>query len=108
MKIVTKFIVFTFVILFFFIVYLSIIGIETERFNSQIENKIKNIDNKIETELKKIKLVLDPFNFKINVKTLGPKLKNKNSVIELESLKTQISLISMENLFFRWFSSVFI
>ena len=105
MKIVTKFIVFTFVILFFFIVYLSIIGIETERFNSQIENKIKNIDNKIETELKKIKLVLDPFNFKINVKTLGPKLKNKNSVIELESLKTQISLktliknkFSIENL----------
>ena len=100
MKIISK--IFISIILIFLIIatYLSTIGIETDRFNNQIKDKIKSIDKKTEIELKKIKLVLDPFKLKLNIKTIGSKLKNQNGTIELESLKTQISIKSLiENKF---------
>ena len=92
MKIISKFLISILITFLILVTYLTIIGIETERFNNQIENKIKKIDKKIEVELNKIKLVLDPFKFKINAKTFGSKFKNKNGEIEIESLKTQIPL----------------
>ena len=100
MKIISR----SFLILFFFITisifYLSIFGIETDRFNKQILNNIKNIDEKIEIELKKIKLVLDPFDLKVNIKTIGSKLKKDEKIIEIENIKTQLSLKSLvENKF---------
>tara|TARA_B100001175_G_C19499214_1_gene637091 strand:- start:169 stop:2352 length:2184 start_codon:yes stop_codon:yes gene_type:complete len=105
MKIIFKLIISILIILLIILTYLSIFGIETDRFNSQIKNKIKNIDNKTEVKLNKIKLVLDPFKFKIKLKTVGTKLKNQNVIIEIESLKTQVSLkallgnkFSIENL----------
>jgi len=86
-------------VLFFFVIisisYLSIVGLETERFNNQISNKIKNFDKKLDIELKKIKLVLDPFKFKLKIKTVGSKLKSHENIIEIESIKTQISLKSI-------------
>ncbi len=45
------------------IVYLSLIGIETDRFNKQIKTKILQIDKNLDFDLKKIKLTLDPINF---------------------------------------------
>ena len=54
------------------IIYLSVVGIETDRFNNQIKNKLTKIDKKLNLDLKKIKLTLDPINFRINVKTVGP------------------------------------
>ena len=100
MKIILK--IFISIILIFLIIttYLSTIGIETDRFNNQIKDKIKSIDEKTEIELKKIKLILDPFKFKLNIKTIGSKLKNQNGTVEIESLKTQISIKSLvENKF---------
>ena len=80
--------------------YLTIFGIETDRFNSQIINIIKKNDEKIEVELKKIKLVLNPFKFKLNIKTVGANLKKQNKLIEIENIKSQISLRSLfENKF---------
>ncbi len=100
MKIVFKFFISILAIFLIVITYLSLFGIETDRFNNQIENKIKNIDEKTEIELKKIRLVLEPFELKLNIKTVGSKLKNQNGIIELESLKIQISLRSLiENKF---------
>ena len=100
MKIILK--IFISVILIFLIItaYLSTIGIETDRFNNQIKDKIKSIDEKTEIELKKIKLVLDPFKLKINIKTIGSKLINQNGTVEIENLKTKISIKSLiENKF---------
>ncbi len=95
MKIISK--IFISIILIFLIIatYLSTIGIETDRFNNQIKNKIKSIDEKTEIQLKKIKLVLDPFELKINIKTIGSRLINQNRIVEMESLKTQISIKSL-------------
>ncbi len=100
MKIILK--IFISIILIFLIIttYLSTIGIETDRFNNQIKDKINSIDEKTEIELRKIKLVLDPFKLKINIKTIGSKIINQNGTVEIESLKSQISIKSLiENKF---------
>ena len=97
MKVISKFIIILLLLIIVSLSYLSFFGIETDRFNSQILNKIKNIDKNIEVELKKIRLVLDPFSLKLNVKTVGSKIKKQNKVIEIENIKTQISLKSIIN-----------
>ena len=77
------------------IIYLSTVGFETEKFNNQIQNLVKQKNNKFDTSLKKIKLTLDPLNFKINAKTIDAKITFKSNPIELEYIKTQISLNSL-------------
>ena len=76
------------------IIYLSTVGFETDKFNNQIQNLVKQKNDKFDTSLKKIKLTLDPLNFKINAKTIDTKILFKGKLIELEYLKTQISLNS--------------
>lgn len=87
------------IILFFLlsIVYLSTIGIETKRLNDQVGNLLKNFNKDLEIELKKIKIVLDPFNFELNAKTIGSQLKIREKNIYLENIKTQISINSFIN-----------
>ena len=88
------FFVFSFLI---FIIYLSTIGIETKRLNKQISNKIKNIDENLIINLKEIKIILNPLKLKLNAKTVGSKLIIDGKIIEIESIKTNISLISFIN-----------
>ena len=77
------------------IIYLSTAGIETEKFNNQIQDLVKQKNDKFDTSLKKIKLTLDPLNFKINAKTIDAKITFIGKPIELEYIKTQISLNSL-------------
>ena len=79
------------------ITYLSIFGIETDKFNNQISSKINNINPNIKVELKKIKLILKPLDLKIKAKTLGSKFKARNVILDIESIETQISLRSLFN-----------
>ena len=74
--------------------YLSIIGIETNKLNSQISHLVKNINKDLNIELRKIKLVLDPFNFVLNAKTVGPKLKIKEKELDIQNIQTTISINS--------------
>ena len=82
-------------ILVLLIIYLSTVGIETEKFNNQIQNFIKQKNAKFDARLKKIKLTLDPLNFKVNAKTIDAKITFNNKPIELEYIQTQISLNSL-------------
>ena len=97
MKIIFRIFTFIFVIIFFFIGYLSLIGFKTERFNTQISQKIKKLDGNFEIELKEIKIVLDLLKLQLNAKTIGSKIINKNEIIEIEYLKTNIPLVSFFN-----------
>ena len=45
------------------IIYLSTVGIETEKFNNQIQNLVKQKNDKFDTSLKKIKLTSRSFKF---------------------------------------------
>ena len=77
------------------IVYLSTVGIETDKFNEQIKKRISLINKKIDIDLKKIKLTLDPFKLKIYAKTIGTTVYFSKIPLELESIKTQVSLSSL-------------
>ena len=79
----------------FLIIYLSTFGLETEKFNTQIKNKIYQTNKNFDVELKKIKFTLNPLVFKINAKTIAPKIFYKDKKIQLEYIKAQISLISL-------------
>ena len=95
MKVIFKVTLILIFLIGIFITYLSTFGVETDKFNNQISNKILQIDKNLEIELKKIRLVLDPFSLKINIKTIGSKLKKQNKVIEIENIITQISIKSL-------------
>ena len=97
MKLIYKFILVVFLTLISSIIYLSVIGIETKKFNNQISYKIKEIDKNLEIDLKKIKLLLNPFKLKINAKTLGSRIIFRNNVIEIENITSQISIKSLIN-----------
>ena len=94
-----KFILKTLLIIFFlaisFIGYFSLIGFETKRFNTQIKENLKNIDNKLDVKINDVKIVLDLFNFKINTKTFGPTISYNKKSIDIELIKSDIALINL-------------
>jgi hypothetical protein len=90
-----KYISITISTLILVIIYLSIFGIETEKFNKQIADKISQTNSNLDLKFKKIKLTLDLLNFKINAKTIGAKILYQKKNLDLEYIKTQISLISI-------------
>ena len=92
MRFILKFSTILLTLILILIFYSSLIGFETKRFNNQILKNINKINKDLIIELQKIKIVLDPFNLKLNIRTLAPKLKNKDGIIELEYIKTQIPL----------------
>ena len=96
-KIIYNFSLFIILIFSLFIGYFSFFGIETDRFNEQITNKIKSVNNDVQLELKKVKLVLEPLKVRVKIKTLGPKLKSKNETLSIESIETHFSLKSLIN-----------
>ena len=65
MKIFIKIISSLISLILILIIYLSFFGIETKRLNNPISNKVKNIDENLNLELKKIKIILDPIKLKL-------------------------------------------
>jgi hypothetical protein len=82
-------------VLVFLIVYLGTVGVETDKFNDQIKKRISLINEKIDIDLKKIKLILDPFKLKIYAKTVGTTIYFTKRPLALESIKIQVSLSSL-------------
>ena len=85
----------TLITFFFIILYFSIIGFETNKFNAQINNKFKEIHNELEIELNDVKLILNPLNLSVNAKTLGTKIKHNSKTVDFEYIKSKISLKSL-------------
>ena len=96
-KIIFRFLILILLSILGFITYLSTIGIKTNAFNDQITKEVKKINNQLELELDKISIVLDPFKFKLVLKTIGANLKNKNKLIKLESVKSNIDIKTFIN-----------
>ena len=96
-KIIFRFLIFTLLLIFGFITYLSTIGVKTDAFNSQISKEVKKIDNQLELDLDKISIILDPFKFKLVLKTVGINLKNRNKLIKLESIRSNIDIKTFIN-----------
>ena len=89
-----KFLFFFIIILIIVITYLSIFGYNTKKLNEKIKDEVLNIDKKINLELGSVKLLLNPLELSINVKTFGPKIIINKKDLELEYIKSNISLKS--------------
>ena len=103
MRFVIKFLSVIFFLIVFSLVYLSIFGIETNKFNNQILNKVERINKDIKFELKKIKIVLNPFSFRLQAKTIGPKLidvRSNNIIITKILIHTHDDCIKLVFLHF--------
>ncbi len=92
-----RFFVTIFIILLLVIVYLSTIGISTNLFNSNISKQIKKIDKSLDIDLNEIFIILNPFQLKIKIKTVGTNIKYNEEKIQLENIKSDVSFKSLLN-----------
>ena len=83
------------ILIFLTIVYLSIVGIETDSFNQQIKDKVTKNNKNLKIDLKKIKLKLDPIKFKFIANTIGATIYYLNKPLELEYIGTEVAFASI-------------
>ena len=91
-KIFYRSLILVFLSFFGFVLYLSTIGIKTDRFNNQISAGVKKINNQLELELNEVGIFLDLFRLQLSLKTLGANLKNKDKSIKFESINSNINI----------------
>ena len=72
--------------------YLSFIGVKTDKFNESITSRIFKINKEINLSLKDIKFLLNPFNFTVNITTKDPTIFLSDSELKIRSIKTNVSL----------------
>jgi len=78
-------------------IILSQVGLETKRFNPLIIEQIKKYNEDLNIDIKKVKIYLNISkltNPKIKVRSKDPTLILGNNKIELESIKTEIDILS--------------
>ena len=87
---------FTFIFLFAFsfLSFFSFFGIKTKSFNNLIENKINKINNNLTLEIDYVQLYLNLGKLNIEVKTSNPKIIFHNKNIEIENIKSLVSIKS--------------
>ena len=97
---------FLYIIFFIFIfsltsavIYLSIIGIETLKFNNLIIKEIKKKEPKIELRLEKIKIKFDIKKIQLFVSTKNPQIIYQGTIIPVIDIKvyTKINKIQQVN-----------
>ena len=94
-KIISRTLISLTVLLLVITVYLSTIGVKTDKFNSKIISQIKKIEPKIELRLNDVSATLDIFNFRINAKTISTDLIYRDKIIKIETIKSKISIKSL-------------
>ena len=85
------FLLFSFILL---ISILSTVGIETDKFNKLITNKVADSKN-IKLQLQAINFKLDLRNFSLYIETQNPKINYNNQSIPAENLKAYIDFIPL-------------
>ena len=87
---------FLFLLFIIFLMYLTIYGISTVKFNNLISEKISERDKNLELNLNEIKIFLNINNFNFELKTNDPKVFFKKKEIKIKSISTNLPL---QNLF---------
>jgi hypothetical protein len=77
------------------VIHMSIIGIKTDKLNNQITSKVREINSNLDLKLNQVNIKLNPLSFTVDLKTLGTDLSYQENIIQLENLKSQISLKSI-------------
>ena len=94
-KIIYRLLITTITLLLILVVFLSVVGIKTDKFNSKIISKVKQIEPNLNLKLYDVSFKLNLFNLSINAKTIGTDIVFKDKTIEIERIKSKISLISL-------------
>ncbi len=93
-KIINYLFLFLFLFLILFISILSTRGVETDRFNKLITNKIAKSKN-IKLQLQTINFKLDLREFSLFIDTQNPKINYNNQAIPAENIKVYIDFIPL-------------
>ena len=96
-KIIYRTIITSILIVISIILFLSTVGIKTNKFNSQIISQVKNIEPNIELKIDDVSAKLNLFTFTIDAKTVGTDLIYRNKIIELQNIKSKIYIKSIIN-----------
>ena len=86
-----------FLIIVLVILYLSIFGIKTNKFNNQITNNILKINKKINLSLKEVKYLLNLSNFTIDIKTKNSQILLEGRSLGIKEIQTNVALKSFIN-----------
>ena len=79
------------------VIYLSIYGIKTEKFNNEIKKNVSKINKRIDLSLNEVNYLLDPLNFSINISAKNAKILLKDKSLDLSHVISNISLKSFIN-----------
>ncbi len=93
-KIILNFILIILFLLITFVVTLSTIGIQTDKFNKLISNKISETKN-INLTLKKIHFKIDPKELSLFLETQNPEINYRSISIPVQSIKVYIDFFSL-------------
>ena len=96
-KKIIKILLIIFLILILAIFYLSVFGVKTDKFNSQISSNVLKFNKKIKLNLSDVNYLLNPYNFTINIKTINPQILLEGRKLEIKSIQTNIALKSLIN-----------
>jgi hypothetical protein len=83
------------VVLIFFTTILATVGIESNKFNNLISNKINQINNNLNLQLTTIKYKLDIREISLFLDTNNPKINYRNSVVPVENIRVYVDFLSL-------------
>jgi hypothetical protein len=76
------------------VIYLSIYGLKTEKFNNEIIKNVSKINQKINISLNEVNYLLNPLNLSISISSKNPIIFLEDKSLELSDINTNISLKS--------------
>ena len=94
MKRIVKILVILILTLAAIVIYLSIYGVKTDKFNKEIIKNVSKINKKINLSLNEVNYLLNPLNFSINISTKNPKILLEDKSLDLKDITSNISLKS--------------
>ncbi|MDA7445374.1 hypothetical protein N8799_00965 [Candidatus Pelagibacter ubique] len=94
MKRIVKILIILIITLAAIVIYLSIYGVKTDKFNKEIIKNVSKINKKINFSLNEVNYLLNPLNFSINISTKNPKILLEDKSLDLKDITSNISLKS--------------
>ncbi|MDA9158399.1 hypothetical protein N9O00_00490 [Candidatus Pelagibacter ubique] len=94
MKRIVKILAILIITLATIVIYLSIYGVKTDKFNKEIIKNVSKINKKINLSLNEVNYLLNPLNFSINISTKNPKILLEDKSLDLKDITSNISLKS--------------
>ncbi|MDB3968295.1 hypothetical protein N9396_00800 [Candidatus Pelagibacter ubique] len=94
MKRIVKILVVLIITLATIVIYLSLYGVKTDKFNKEIIKNVSKINKKINLSLNEVNYLLNPLNFSINISIKNPKILLEDKSLDLKDITSNISLKS--------------